>query len=382
MSARGPVILRCMTSLAPARSVRRIGMVLGCLGLLGAAMPAAAPAAPAGPRIIQPLRADARPGGLSFFKFRDKVLDRPRASMSALTRGLITRRYRTRDGRSVEITLSSSFPDVPENRAGAQSFASFLGSRVHGAELSSLRVFVGTEAEVNAICGGVAGVLACYSAAQRRMFVPDRDPQAGGPFTREYAVTHEYGHHIARARSNYPFRALNYGAKYWSSYNYVCARTRAGQLAPGNQGPRYVDDPGEGFADTYAHVHYPSVIWQYAEILRPNAGSFAAVRRDVLRPWRVPQRRMLRGAGTRTFQVTQSLDGVVAFYLAGPSRANYDLQLIYQGRPVRQTSSPGSRDRMVTLSCRAPGVPRATYGIRVVRRSGGGTYQLRASVVG
>lgn len=354
------------------------------LAVIAMLVPAAAAAAP---RTIEPLSLDAKPTpGAAFF--RDRVIDRPRAAVAtAVTRGLITRRYRTPDGRSVEISISSSFPDVAENRAAAQSFANFLGTRTHGSELSGLRVFIGTDAEVNVICGGAAGVLACYERSARRMYVPDRDPRNGGPFNREYAVTHEYGHHIAGLRSHYPFPALSYGAKRWSSFQYVCARARAGELAPGNQGARYRDDPGEGFADTYAHLHYPSVIWQYAEVMRPNAGSLSAVRRDVVAPWRAPQRRVIRGTlgngvSVRGYALRQSLDGMLSFALTGPPRARYDLLLVYRGRVVRQTTAPGSRDRMTVLSCRGPGVPTAALAIRVIRRTGAGPFTLRTSVVG
>lgn len=346
----------------------------------------AAPAA-AAPRTIEPLAVDAKPSpGAAFF--RDRVIDRaPTAMAAAVTRGLITRRYRTPDGRSVEISISSSFPDVAENRAAAQSFAYFLATRTHGSELSGLRVFIGTDAEVNAICGGGAGVLACYERAARRMYVPDRDPRNGGPFTREYAVTHEYGHHVAGLRSHHPFPALSYGAKRWSSFQYVCARARAGQLVPGNQTDRYRDDPGEGFADTYAHLHYPSVIWQYAEILRPNGGSLAAVRNDVVAPWRGPQRRVIRGSlgngvSVRGYALRQRLDGLLSFALSGPRGSRYDLLLVYRGQVVRQTRAPGSNDRMTVLSCRGPGVPTATLALRVVRRTGAGPFTLRTSVVG
>ncbi len=345
------------------------------------------PSAQAAPRIIQPLQLGAqptpRPGD---WFYRDRVIDRPPAAMAAVTRGFVSRYYRSPDGQPVLVTLSSSFPDIAQNRSASQSFVTFLGTRVHGPELKLLRVFIGTPGEIAAACGGAPGVLACYSRLQRRMYVPDRDPQEGGPFTREYAVTHEYGHHVAASRSNYPFSSLNYGAKYWSSDEYVCARASRGLLFPGNQTSHYSQDSGEGFADTYAHLHYTNVIWQFADILRPNAGSLAAVRRDVLAPWRGPAHLRMSGflsprAAVRSFAFHQSLDGVLSFRLAGPARSSYDILLVNRGRVVRRTTAGGSRDVMSVLSCRSL-VRTAPFTLRVVRRTGSGPFTVSASIVG
>ena len=186
------------------------------------------------------------------------------------------------------------FADDETNRRGAQSFVDFLASRVHGAELGKLRVFIGTAAEVNNACGGEQGVAACYVGDERRMYIPNEDPGGGSPFTLNYVITHEYGHHIAGFRRNDPFSAINWGPKYWASYNLICAGVFAGRYFPGNQGSHYLDDPGEGWADSYAHLHYPSVPFQFNRGFAPDAGAFAAIRRDVLTPWNGPTARTVR----------------------------------------------------------------------------------------
>src|SRR3954451_22325633 len=87
---------------------------------------------------IQPLRPHAKPSG-SEFMFRDRVIDRPPRAAAALSTGATTRSYTTADGIPIEVTTSSSVS------GDAQSYVDFLDSRLHGDELSLLRVFIGTE---------------------------------------------------------------------------------------------------------------------------------------------------------------------------------------------------------------------------------------------
>ncbi|HEV7362865.1 MAG TPA: hypothetical protein VGN71_00650 [Solirubrobacteraceae bacterium] len=317
---------------------------------------------------------------------RDRVIARRPARARASVSVGSTHAYRTADGATVEVALSQSFADDETNRAAAQSFVDFLASRVHGAELGKLRMFIGTATEVNDACGGEQGVAACYVGDERRMYVPSTDPGGGSPFTREYVMTHEYGHHIAAFRRNDPFSAINWGPKYWASYKLVCAGVFGGRYFPGNQGAHYLDDPGEGWADSYAHLHYPSVPFQFNRGFAPDAGAFAAIRRDVLTPWNGPTARTVRRTLSGRRRVTSitsrlTLDGTVALALSGPRRANYDLQVVENGRVVDQTHAAGSRDRVTGTVCRGnPGAASITF--RVRRRSGSGPFSLRISTAG
>ncbi len=148
-------------------------------------------------------------------------------------------------------------------------------------------------------------MVACYSIGESRMYVPGEAVQ-GIPV--EYPLTHEYGHHIASWRLNNPWDALDWGAKHWASAVRVCTYVEKGILFPGNQGAHYRDDPGEGFADGYAHLHYPDVPWYYNELMRPGPLEFAAIRKDVLEPWSEPRSRTFRGRlgphrAERTFKI-------------------------------------------------------------------------------
>src|SRR5207248_3248460 len=151
---------------------------------------------------------------------------------------------------------------------------------------------------------------------------PGDKPSSNGPFTREYVLTHEYGHHIAHFRSNDPLSAPAYGPKFWSSYKHTCDRVYRRQLFANANSRHYLEDAGEGWADGYAHLHYPNVVWQFSPLLRPDEGTFAAIRRDVLQPWTGPLSRTFRGSlrGGRRATSTLlrlSLDGTLSLQLSG-----------------------------------------------------------------
>jgi hypothetical protein len=346
-------------------------------------------AAPAGAQTLAPLHRTA-PGQTAptVVPLRDRVLHARSATARAHAAAAPERAYRTADGTTIDVQVSSSFTaTTPDNQTAVQSYVDFLGSRLHGSELGRLHLFIGTPQEINAQCGGAAGVVACYVQGEHRMYVPSQDPTAGGsPFTREYVVTHEYGHHIAAFRRNDPFPALDFGPKYWSSYEHVCAGAAAHVYFPGNQGAHYLDDPGEGWADAYAHLHYPTVPWQFAPSLAPDAGAFAAIRRDVTAPWSGPaiasvRRRLSGRRRVTTIAARFSLDGVMSLRLAGPLHANYDLQVQDGGRVVASSHARGSRDRLAGTVCRDRGTT-GTVTIRVRRRSGSGPFTLRVSAPG
>ena len=355
----------------------------GTVALLASAAPAAATGA-----TVTPVDPSApATNGPATGPVPDRVIARRSPRARAAVGVGSTHAYRTADGAIVEVQLSQSFADTEENRAAAQSFVDFLATRVHGAELGALRMFIGTPDEVNAECGGDTGVQACYVGDERRMYVPSSDLGGGrSPFTREYVMTHEYGHHIAAYRRNDPFSAINWGPKYWASYELVCAGVFVGRYFPGNQGAHYLDDPGEGWADSYAHLHFPTAPFQFNRGFAPDAGAFAAIRRDVLTPWHGPVTRTVRRALSSRRRVTSTtsrltLDGTVALALSGPRRSNYDLQVIENGRVVDQTRAAGSRDRVAGTVCRAnPGAASVTF--RVRRRSGSGPFSLKISTPG
>jgi hypothetical protein len=141
-----------------------------------------------------------------------------------------TRRLATEDGYSVDVQVTSAYADNP---SADQALVDFLGSRLHGPELGALRVYVGTPREIVRLCGGEPDAVACYAVAEARMYVPGERVR-GIPV--EYAITHEYGHHLASRRSNDPWDALDWGAKHWASATRVCTHVKKDRLFPGNQG--------------------------------------------------------------------------------------------------------------------------------------------------
>jgi hypothetical protein len=304
-----------------------------------------------------------------------RVVDSASGGMrAARTSGAGVRRYATSDGYQVAVEASPSYPVDP---AADQKLVDFLASRVHGPELGDLSVYVGTPDEIVGICGGDPQTVACYAIAEQRMFVPGESVH-GVPV--EYALTHEYGHHIALWRSNSPWDALDWGPKYWSSEMNVCKGVRRRLLFPGNQGSHYWDDPGEGFAEGYAHMHYPGAPWYYNGLLRPDARAYTAIRRDVLQPWTGPRVRTFRGRVNqrhpkRSFHIRLHLDGDLAMRLTAPRGTVYSVQAeisdFAAGRRLHGSGGFGVQ------WCRHRNVDRVE--LTVTRRKGSGPFALRVS---
>jgi hypothetical protein len=286
--------------------------------------------------------------------------------------------YRTQDGHTVSVQFSGSYTPDPTI---AQTYVDFLGGLPHGSELNRLKVYIATPSEVQADCGGEDGTLACYDPTTLTMTVPgQQQPDDGSGITTSYVVAHEYGHHIARFRNSAPFSALDFGPKYWASLEQVCLRTIAGQLAPGDEGAQYLENPGEAWADTYAHLTYPDVVWQFTPLLTPTPASKAAALRDVLTPWTGPVTKVFRGSlsghrASQSFPVTLNLDGALRLKLSGPSHARYDLTIRSLGHTDGSTSGHGSQDLFTaSFACRQVAAEHLT--IKVLRRSGSGAYKL------
>jgi hypothetical protein len=296
------------------------------------------------------------------------------AMRTARAAGPAPRSYATPDGYSVAVEASSGYPVDP---AADQKLVDFLATRVHGTELGDLSVYVGTPGEITQICGGDPTVVACYAIDEARMYVPGESVR-GIPV--EYPLTHEYGHHVASRRSNSPWDALDWGAKYWSSSMRICAGVRSHLLFPGNQGAHYWDDPGEGFADGYAHLHYPDQPWYYNQLMRPNAKTFTAIRRDVLHPWTGPRSRTFHGRlgrrhGTRTFHIRLTLDGDVNLGLTSPRGTVYEVAAetrgFAAGQRLRNSGGFGVE------RCRQRQVDQVELTVR--RRVGSGPFALKVT---
>ena len=149
-------------------------------------------------------------------------------------------------GTSVHIIVADSYP---VDQTLPQSWATYLGSLPHGAELGRLTLNLmplSTAADEPVLRRPVARLLRPV----------DRDDlrRARGPAGRAAGE----GDRDARVRPPHreqPERravaAEDYGTKRWSSYENICARAAAGTASPGDEGAAYSQNPGEAFAESY-----------------------------------------------------------------------------------------------------------------------------------
>jgi hypothetical protein len=270
-----------------------------------------------------------------------------------------------------QVDVSSTY----YSNAQMQSVVNVLGGLIHGPEMNTLSVYVAAPDELGQICGQEA--LACYAPTISEMVVSGVDGSAYG-VPRDFTIAHEYGHHIANNRVNAPWTALDTGAKRWATYERVCQGTRKGQLFPGDEDYHYWDNPGEGFAESNAHLNYPgvSVPWGYSSLLRPTQGSLAKLQADITEPWSAPVTVAWNGSmwpqrrNPAQHRFSTPLDGQLQIRLNGPAGSNYDLFVL--GPKLRAAKRPKGHHR--SLRSRRRVVQRAV--------SSGSSEQIDMSVCG
>jgi hypothetical protein len=283
-------------------------------------------------------------------------------------------------GESVNVQFSDSYPVDP---ARAQHWANLLASLLHGPELKDVIVYLAPITEVQRFCG--QGALACYSP-QREQIVASAD-QVDPEISPESIVMHEYGHHVAAASNDTPWVAIDYGPKRWSSYENVCAKTRAGQLFPGAEDSNYQLNPGEAFAETFRVLNERRLglaesPWDIvSDSLRPDDRALALAQQDVTTPWKsntssTASVRLTKAAKTRTVAIATPLDGNIQVSLRGVRNTRVSFDLIgANGARISHTVVSGATTgtaRSVVCGTRA-------YAARVTLQRGSGTFRLSIS---
>ena len=247
------------------------------------ALGALAPASPAATR--EPLR-----DALAAPRHFDRALDSAARPRPAALRSMVRETARRYASAANEFRISTDAYGPAE----VESVAAVLRSLDHGPEIAQLSVFVATPEQIDEACG--AEVLACYFPSEDEMVVSGDDrPVDGVP--RDFAIAHEYGHHVANTRPGAALPAIEAGTPRWATYERVCQLARRGRLFPGDQGAHYWQDPEEAFAQSYARLNRPEdrVSWQYTPLLRPTAVSLEKIHADVANPVGGPVESSWRG---------------------------------------------------------------------------------------
>jgi hypothetical protein len=308
---------------------------------------------------------------------RDSVIVTPSPGSASISASAWSNRYAINDGSGETVAIAvTAACQVSCNASNPQGIANFLGTLIHGSEMSSLEVQLDTPSQIAYDCG--FGAQACYFAGEDRIVIGgDNTPGRDGA-SREFILAHEYGHHVAHHReSPPPFPApIDWGTARWSSHEGICRLRRSRLVFPGSLGLHYYRDPGEAFAEAFAFNRFPEsgLRWRWLRALQPDAAAFRAIRADTLDPWlgrtplqlsgRVPPRR--RGAKVETFRTP--LDGTVSLRPADPRL--YDLSLIGPaGRRLRGAGHGLGPGRPINFT--VCGQSRLRVAIRSSARTGG-----------
>ena len=308
--------------------------------------------------------------GLGSGEVRDNVVSRPLRVRAAQSSNV----YTTEEGHRVRVIVSPSYQPNPD--ADLQ-FVNFVAGLTHGPELDGLTLVVAPAPEITALCEDQAS-LACYEANREVVYIPGEEYGPDGP-SLATVLAHEYGHHVARNRSNAPWPAFHHGPKFWASQMDVCGRAAAGEAHPGDEGERYTLNPGEAWAETFVLLNGGPWSGIVDASFHPDDAAIIAAKRDVVEPWGGNSTRTSRAAlrpGRRWSRSLQLLDGNVTMYVRPPRGARFTVTLSDgpRGRVLqRRTMSHAGR----AISYTACGLDSAFVQLRVLR--GRGTFRIAVS---
>lgn len=282
---------------------------------------------------------------------------------------------KTTAGDTFKVFLS---PRYGTNKTVLAGWTKFFGDLIHGDELSKLTVVVAPFKDITSVCGEATN--GCYSPADNLLTIPGETPPDGTPV--EEIAAHEYGHHIANNRSNYPWDALGWGTKRWSTGQKICERVRGGEVAPADSGKRYALNPGEAFADSYRVLNGGRWSGLFDSSFKPTTADLALLRQDVVDPWTHNSTEVRRDSFTATgrsayrYRFSTPLDGRLKLDLKGDDGQDLDVYLFEGRRKLAESAQDGTGSE--SLRGDLCGVREVTV---VVRRSkGAGDFRLELSL--
>jgi hypothetical protein len=251
----------------------------------------------------------------------DVVLGKPTAGAARIAASASSQRYPIEDGSGATIAVDVTSACAANCTADdPQQIADFVGTLIHGPEVDLLTVQLDTPFQIIFDCG--LGAQACYYSGEDKIVLSGNEETSSDGAGRGFVLAHEYGHHVAQHRHlPAPFGgAVDWGTERWASGENVCQGRRHGRLYPGDEGSHYFEDPGEAFAEAFAHYRFPAdpVRWRYSAGLRPTPAAFQAIREDTLSPWRQRTSFVLsghvpaRGEGAAVEILQTPLDGTVS----------------------------------------------------------------------
>jgi hypothetical protein len=279
----------------------------------------------------------------------DVVLGEHGAATARISASASSQRYSIDDGTEATITVAVTEACAEVcNVSDPQRVADFIGTLIHGPEVDLLTVQLDSEYQLGFDCG--FGAEACYFSGENKIVIGGYEEADSEGASFDFVLAHEYGHHVAQHREMpRPFgSAIDWGPERWASVEGVCRGQRSGRFYPGDEGTHYFEDPGEAFAESFAHYRFPDlpIPWHYSPALKPTAAAYRAIREDTLEPWQGRTSLTLsghvpaRGEGAAVESLRTPLDGLVSLRPSSLSRHGYELALRSRaGRLLR-----GSRD--------------------------------------